>query len=126
MTRPRAADDFAAPRARASAGRTEGTTASAAAVSHGERRDAESRPAASAARDPSETLPVKNLFLSDNHVENQIDPAFCTNSKLTQEDCMIETGINNILGTLRTDTPYNPLDPKIKAPRNASLTPSHA
>jgi hypothetical protein len=39
---------------------------------------------------------------------------------------MIETGINNILGTLRTDTPYNPLDPKIKAPKNASLIPSHA
>ena len=67
MTRPRAADDFAVirarieelRRARASAGRTGGTTASAAAVSHGERRDAESRPAASAARDPPETLPVK-------------------------------------------------------------------
>jgi hypothetical protein len=28
---------------------------------------------------------------------------------------MIETGINNILGTLRTDIPYNPLDQKIKA-----------
>ena len=43
------------------------------------------------------------------------EKAFCTNNKLTPEDCMIETGINNILGTLRTDTLYNPLDPKIKA-----------
>jgi hypothetical protein len=32
------------------------------------------------------------------------EKAFCTNNKLTPEDCMIETGINNILGTLRTDT----------------------
>jgi CxxC motif-containing protein (DUF1111 family) len=43
------------------------------------------------------------------------EKAFCTKYKLTQEDCMIETGINNILGTRRTDTLYNPLDPKIKA-----------
>jgi hypothetical protein len=43
------------------------------------------------------------------------EQAFCTSNMLTQEDCMIETGINNILGTLRTDTLYNPLDPKIKA-----------
>jgi hypothetical protein len=43
------------------------------------------------------------------------EKAFCTSNKLTPEDCMLETGINNILGVLRTDTPYNPLDPKIKA-----------
>jgi hypothetical protein len=40
---------------------------------------------------------------------------FCTNNKLSPEDCMIETGIINILGTYRTDTPYDPNDPKIKA-----------
>jgi hypothetical protein len=29
---------------------------------------------------------------------------FCTDHKLTQEDCMLELGINNVLGTLRTDS----------------------
>jgi parallel beta-helix repeat protein len=50
----------AAPRARATAGRTGGVAASTAAVSHGERREAEYRPAASAAADLAETLPAKN------------------------------------------------------------------
>jgi hypothetical protein len=40
---------------------------------------------------------------------------FCTKYMLSQEDCMIETGINNILGIFRTDTPYDPNDTKIKA-----------
>jgi hypothetical protein len=31
---------------------------------------------------------------------------FCTDNKLSEEDCMIETGIMNILGIYRTDTPY--------------------
>ena len=40
---------------------------------------------------------------------------FCTSQNLKPEDCMLELGINNILGTLRTDTRYDPQDPKIKA-----------
>jgi CxxC motif-containing protein (DUF1111 family) len=43
------------------------------------------------------------------------EKAFCTNNKLTPQDCMIEAGINNILGISRTDTPYDPTDPKITA-----------
>jgi hypothetical protein len=39
---------------------------------------------------------------------------FCTNHKLTPEDCMLELGINNVLGTLRTDTLYNPQEAKIR------------
>src|SRR6516225_7136910 len=35
------------------------------------------------------------------------EKAYCTNNQLTPEDCMIETGINNILGIYRTDTPYD-------------------
>src|SRR5437667_4537788 len=42
------------------------------------------------------------------------EKSFCTSHKLTQEDCMLEFGINNVLGTLRTDTPYNPSQAKIK------------
>ncbi len=41
--------------------------------------------------------------------------AYCTNHKLGQEECMLELGINNILGTLRTDRLYAPQDQKIKA-----------
>src|SRR5271169_3798327 len=43
------------------------------------------------------------------------EKAFCTRNQLTPQACMIETGINNILGIYRTDTPYDPADPKIKA-----------
>ena len=45
------------------------------------------------------------------------EKAFCANHRppLTPEECMLETGINNILGTLRIDTLYSPQDPKIKA-----------
>jgi hypothetical protein len=43
------------------------------------------------------------------------EKSFCTTNGLSQEDCMIELGINNILGMLRTDTPYSPQDPRIKA-----------
>ena len=39
---------------------------------------------------------------------------FCTDHKLTPEDCMLELGINNVLGTLRTDTLYNPQGAKIR------------
>ena len=41
------------------------------------------------------------------------EKTFCTNHKLTPEDCMLELGINNVLGTLRTDTLYNPQQTKI-------------
>ena len=43
--------------------------------------------------------------------------AYCNNQspKLSQERCMIETGINSVLGILRTDTLYNPADPLITA-----------
>lgn len=43
------------------------------------------------------------------------EQVFCAANKLSQPACMIEAGINNILGILRTDTPYNPTDSKIKA-----------
>jgi len=43
------------------------------------------------------------------------EQAFCTSHALKQEDCMIELGVNNILGMYRTDTPYDPQDPRIKA-----------
>jgi hypothetical protein len=51
---------------------------------------------------------------------------YCTNNKLSPEDCMIETGINSILGIYRTDTFYDPTDTKITAARRCqtnSLTP---
>src|SRR5262245_15579840 len=41
------------------------------------------------------------------------EKTFCTNHKLTPEDCMLELGINNVLGTLRTDSLYNPQEKKI-------------
>ena len=41
------------------------------------------------------------------------EKTFCTNHKLTPEDCMLELGINNVLGALRTDTLYNPQQTKI-------------
>ena len=43
--------------------------------------------------------------------------AACTSRKLTPSACMIEYGINNILGTLRTDTLYSPHDARIRAAR---------
>lgn len=42
------------------------------------------------------------------------EKSFCTSHDISEEECMLETGINNILGVLRTDTPYDPQDPKIK------------
>lgn len=45
----------------------------------------------------------------------EAEKAFCTAHHLKQEDCMLELGVNNILGMLRTDTPYAAQDPKIKA-----------
>jgi CxxC motif-containing protein (DUF1111 family) len=43
--------------------------------------------------------------------------AYCENAKpkLTPEQCMVEIGVNNVLGMLRTDTLYDPTDPKIIA-----------
>jgi CxxC motif-containing protein (DUF1111 family) len=43
------------------------------------------------------------------------EKTFCTSHNITQEECMLEAGINNILGVLRTDTPYRSQDPKIQA-----------
>ena len=43
------------------------------------------------------------------------EKTYCKNKKLSPEDCMIETGINSILGAYRTDTFYDPNDSKIKA-----------
>lgn len=43
------------------------------------------------------------------------EKAFCTSNQLTPQDCMIETGINNILVIDRTDTLYDKTDPKIMA-----------
>ena len=33
--------------------------------------------------------------------------------KMSDEDCMVELGVNNIVGMYRTDTPYSPTDQKI-------------
>src|SRR5437773_3938141 len=43
------------------------------------------------------------------------DISFCTAKKLTKEACMLEVGIVNVLGTLRTDSLYAPEDTKIRA-----------
>jgi hypothetical protein len=55
------------------------------------------------------------------------EKSFCKNTlKVTDEDCMIEAGIVNILGTYRTDTPYKTDDSKITAAVRCttnSLTP---
>jgi len=42
------------------------------------------------------------------------EKTYCKNKKLSPEDCMIETGINSILGAYRTDTFYDPNNSKIK------------
>jgi len=52
-----------------------------------------------------------------------LEKTFCTNNQLTPEACMIETGINNILGTQRTDTPYSTTDPKIMAATECQQSP---
>jgi len=43
------------------------------------------------------------------------EKALCSTLNLTQEACMLEAGINNVLGMLRTDTLYAGDDPKIVA-----------
>jgi hypothetical protein len=43
------------------------------------------------------------------------EKALCTTRKLSPEGCMLELGVNNILGMLRTDTPYSAQDPQIAA-----------
>jgi hypothetical protein len=40
---------------------------------------------------------------------------YCSSKGLSPEDCMIETGISNILGIYRIDTPYDPKYPNINA-----------
>ncbi len=82
-------------------------------------------------------LPVVNEWYSDipwhqklgTFAGNEIDEALvlpyeglgkseqdlCTKLKLSEEQCMVEIGINNILGALRIDTRYDRRDPKIKA-----------
>jgi CxxC motif-containing protein (DUF1111 family) len=44
---------------------------------------------------------------------------FCTDHKMSEEDCMLELGVNNILGMYRTDSPYKDL----KAPEAAECKP---
>jgi CxxC motif-containing protein (DUF1111 family) len=56
-----------------------------------------------------EALVLPYEALGDNEKD------FCKEKKITQDNCMLELGINNILGMLRTDTPYDPKDPKISA-----------
>ena len=51
------------------------------------------------------------------------ETAFCTANKLSQPACMVETGVVNILGTRRTDTPYNPNDPLIRAKTYCQILP---
>lgn len=43
------------------------------------------------------------------------EKALCSARKLSPEDCMLELGVNNILGIHRTDTPYAATDPQIQA-----------
>ena len=43
------------------------------------------------------------------------EKALCTTLGLAQEACMLELGVNNVLGMLRTDTLYATNDPKIQA-----------
>ena len=40
---------------------------------------------------------------------------FCSSRNIKQEECMLELGINNVLGIQRTDTLYQPQDPKIRS-----------
>jgi CxxC motif-containing protein (DUF1111 family) len=56
-----------------------------------------------------EALVLPYEALGDN------EKAFCASRDITQEECMLETGINNILGVLRIDTRYDPQDQKIRA-----------
>jgi CxxC motif-containing protein (DUF1111 family) len=42
------------------------------------------------------------------------EQAYCATNKLSQAACMIETGIVNVLGILRTDTPYDTGNNKIR------------
>src|SRR5262249_9477360 len=39
----------------------------------------------------------------------------CKTNSISEADCMLEYGIVNVLGMLRTDTLYDPTDPKIQA-----------
>ena len=45
------------------------------------------------------------------------EKAFCDRHNVSQEDCMLELGINNVLGMRRTDTLYHPQDPRIESAR---------
>jgi CxxC motif-containing protein (DUF1111 family) len=45
------------------------------------------------------------------------EKAFCDRHNVSQEECMLELGINNILGMRRTDTLYHPQDPRIESAR---------
>src|SRR6516165_1905396 len=38
------------------------------------------------------------------------EKAFCSTRNIKQEECMLELGINNVLGIHRTDTLYQPQD----------------
>src|SRR5262245_16693138 len=39
----------------------------------------------------------------------QPEKDFCSRKNMSQEDCMLELGVNNILGMYRTDSPYKDL-----------------
>jgi hypothetical protein len=63
---------------------------------------------------PYAALPPQNVTYCTNSMGPQpTGPA----GQTWQARCMIETGINNIVGVLRTDTLYNPMDPLITAAR---------
>jgi CxxC motif-containing protein (DUF1111 family) len=40
---------------------------------------------------------------------------YCKDNKISDADCMLEFGVVNVLGMLRTDTPYDTTDTKIQA-----------
>src|SRR5262249_31203671 len=41
------------------------------------------------------------------------ETSYCTKQALSPEQCMIETGVNNVLGMRRIETLYDPADPRI-------------
>lgn len=45
----------------------------------------------------------------------QADKDYCSSHKLSEESCMIETGVGNILGYHRIDTLYDPNDDRIRS-----------
>lgn len=54
----------------------------------------------------------------------QAEKDFCTRHNLSEPACMLEVGINNVLGVYRTDTLYDPADDRIKNAAECSKDPT--